>query len=76
MKRNIPIEKNTDYIIDINGLTSEGHGVGKIEGFTVFVEGALPGEKAKIKIVSIKSSYGFGKLLEIINKSKIGRAHV
>ncbi len=70
MEKNIPVKKNTDYILEINGLTSEGHGVGKIEGFTVFVEGALPGEKIKIKIVNIRSSYAFGKLLEILNKSK------
>ncbi len=69
MEAKTPVEKNQDYIIDITGLTSEGMGVGKIEGFTVFVEGALPQEQAEIRIVKIHKTYGFGKLLNIIKPS-------
>jgi len=66
----IPVEKNEDYIIDIDNMGYEGEGVGKIDGFTVFVAGAIVGEKVKIKIVKVSKNFAFGKLLEIIEKSK------
>ncbi|MFZ5351756.1 MAG: 23S rRNA (uracil(1939)-C(5))-methyltransferase RlmD [Bacillota bacterium] len=67
---NIPVEKNRDYIIDITGMTSEGLGAGKIEGFTVFVEGALPEEKVEIRIVKLHKTFGYGKLLKILKESE------
>jgi len=63
------VNKNVDYVVDIAGTTHEGNGVGKIDGFTVFVEGALPEEKVKIKIVKVNKSFAHGKLIEILNPS-------
>lgn len=70
MKREIPVEKNKDYIIDISGMGSEGEGIGKVEGFTVFIQGALINEKVKAKIIKLSKSYSIGKLLEVIVPSK------
>lgn len=63
------VEKNKDYVIDISGMGYEGEGVGKIENFTVFVQGALIGEKVKVKIVKVAKNYAYGKLLDIIETS-------
>ncbi len=62
----IPVKKNSDYIIDIDDIGSQGEGIGKIDGFTVFVDNAVLGDKLKIKIVKIKKSYCYGKLIDII----------
>lgn len=69
MEKLIPIEKNKDYTIEITGLTSEGMGVGRIEGFTVFVEGALPEETVTTKIVKLQKTFAYGKLLSINRQS-------
>ncbi len=61
--------KNEDYIIKINDIGENGEGIGKIDDFVVFVEGALPNEEVLIKLVKLKKSYGYGKLLEILKKS-------
>jgi 23S rRNA (uracil1939-C5)-methyltransferase len=45
----IPIEKNKEYEMNIDNLGSSGEGVGRIDGFAVFVEGALPGERVLVK---------------------------
>ena len=66
MNREIPVEKNSDYIIDITGMGSEGEGIGRVDGFTVFIQGTLPGEKVKAKIIKLAKGYAIGKLLEII----------
>ena len=66
MAKNIPVEKNQDYVIDITGMGFEGEGVGRIEDYTVFIQGALLGEKVKVKMVKANKNFGFGRLLEVI----------
>lgn len=69
MEKRIPVEKNQDYIIDITSETNEGMGVGRIEGYTVFVDGALMGEKVKVRVVKVLKNYSYGKLLDVLEPS-------
>lgn len=69
MSQTIPVKKN-DYIdVEFVDLTHEGQGVAKIDGFPIFVPDGLPGEKANIKILKVKKNYGYGKLIEIKERS-------
>ena len=63
------IQKNQEYIVEIMDNGYEGEGIAKIDNFTIFVPGAIKGEKVKILIVKVLSSHAFGKIKEIINKS-------
>ncbi|MEH7382733.1 23S rRNA (uracil(1939)-C(5))-methyltransferase RlmD [Bacillus sp. JJ1533] len=65
-----PVEKNTYYDVTFEDLTHDGAGVAKIEGFPIFVPNGLPDEKAKIKITKVQKSYGYGRLIELYEKSK------
>ena len=42
MKQIIPVKQGDNITLTVNGFGSSGEGVGKYEGFTVFVKGALP----------------------------------
>ena len=64
------IKKNEEYIVDIVDNGFEGEGIAKINNFTIFVKGAIKGEKVKILILKVNSSYAFAKILEIITPSK------
>ena len=64
------IQKNQEYIVEIIDNGYEGEGIAKIDNFTIFVPGAIKGEKIKILIVKVLSSHAFGKILEIINESE------
>lgn len=64
------MKKNQEYIVDIIDNGFEGEGIAKIDDFTIFIPQTLKGERVKIVIVKVKSSYAFGKALEIINKSR------
>ena len=55
--------------IELTGLTSEGQGVGRLEGLTVFVDGGLPSERVAVSIVERKKNYAVGRLTEIIEPS-------
>ena len=65
-----PVEKNTYYDVTFEDLTHDGAGVAKIEGFPIFVPNGLPDEKAKIKITKVQKSYGYGRIIELFEKSK------
>ena len=62
-------EKNKEYIVDIIDNGFEGEGIAKIEDFTIFIKGAIKGEKVKIIIVKVLTSYAFGKVVEVIENS-------
>lgn len=64
------VEKNKEYILDIVGIGYEGEGIAKIEGFPIFIEGAIIGEKVRVLIVQAKKGYAYGKLLEVIEASE------
>ena len=64
------IEKNKEYILDIVSQGYEGEGIAKInDTFTVFIEGALKGERVNVRIVKSKKNFAYGKLLEVIEPS-------
>lgn len=62
--------KNEEYILDIVSQGYEGEGVAKIDSYPIFIEGALKGEKVKVKIVKVNKNFAYGKLLEVIEKSE------
>lgn len=66
----MPVEKNKEYIVDIIDNGFQGEGIARIEGFSIFIPNAIKGEKIKILIVKVLSSYAFGKIIQIIEKSE------
>lgn len=69
MKAQIPVKQGENIIISITGLGSSGEGVGKYEGFTVFVPGALPQEEVRAAVKVVKKHYASAQLLEIVKPS-------
>lgn len=61
----IPVHAGRDYSIDIHDLGSHGEGIGRYEGFTVFVPGALPGERVRASIRLVKKKYAVAELAVI-----------
>jgi len=54
----------------IEGLSHDGRGVARVDEKTVFVEGALPGERVKFNYVEINRNYDIGKVCEVLEASK------
>src|SRR5947208_9977263 len=51
--------------VTIESLDQEGRGVARVEGKTVFVEGALPGEQVRIETLKKKLSYDIARVVAI-----------
>ena len=66
----IPVNKNKEYIVDIIDNGFDGEGIAKIDNFTIFIPNSIKGEKVKILIVKVLSSHAFGKIIDVIQKSK------
>ena len=59
-----PVRKNQIISLTAEDLTREGAGVGRYQGFTLFVPGLLPGETAEVLVLQVKKQYGFAKVLQ------------
>lgn len=64
------LEKNKIYEADIESYGCNGEGISHIDGFPVFIENALQGEKVKFLAVKVLKNFAYGKLLEVITPSK------
>ena len=52
------IEKNKTYTMEITGVGEKGEGIGRVDGFAVFVPYALVGEVVEVLVLKVlKSSY-------------------
>ena len=67
--RHIPVQKGKTYDISIARLGTSGEGVGRYEGFTVFVPFALPGEQVRARITLVKKNYATAALVEVLKPS-------
>lgn len=67
------MKKNEKYIVDIIDSGIDGEGIAKIDGQIVFVPFAIVGEKVEILIISVKSKFAIGKVVDVIIPNKIRR---
>ena len=64
-----PVCVGNTYTITIHGTGSSGEGVGRYEGFTVFVPYALPNETVQVKINVVKKNYAVGDIVSVMTPS-------
>ncbi len=55
--------------LDITSMTHEGMGVGKKDGFAVFVQGAIEGEQVRVKVIKVLKSYAIARIEGFIERS-------
>ncbi|NEQ33890.1 MAG: 23S rRNA (uracil(1939)-C(5))-methyltransferase RlmD [Leptolyngbya sp. SIO4C5] len=51
--------------LEITGLNSTGEGVGRWQDRVVFVPDTVPGDRIQTRLLRIKPTYGWGKLLQV-----------
>jgi len=69
-KKKPPLIPGEEYEVEISDLNHRGEGVGKIEGFTLFVPRTLPGESARVTIKKVRKNYAEADLLAITGASE------
>lgn len=63
------VKKKQEIELDVTGIAFGGRGIAKIDGYTVFVDQAVPGDRVLARIVKKKKSYAEARTLQIIEPS-------
>ena len=63
------MKKNDQIIIKIEDIGVNGEGIGKVEGYTLFVKDALIGDTVEAVITKAKKNYGYAKMLRVLEAS-------
>ncbi len=63
-------KKNEEYEIKITDIGTEGEGIGHLDdGYTLFVQGALPGDTVRVHLIKAQKKYGIAKPVAVIEPS-------
>jgi len=63
------IRKNELVTVEIETLGNDGEGIGRLDGYTLFVKDALPGDRIEAKIMKAKKQYGYARMMQILEPS-------
>ena len=55
--------------VTIEDLSEDGTGIGKYDGMTFFIKDAVIGDRIRAKIMKLKKTYGFARLMEVLSPS-------
>ena len=64
------MNKNEKIIVKIEDIGVNGEGIGKVEGYTLFVKDAIIGDTVEAVITKPKKNYAYAKMLNIIEPSE------
>lgn len=64
------MQKNDLVTVEIVDMGTNGEGIGKIDGYTLFIKDAVIGDVAEVKIMKAKKNYGYARLMSVIKPSE------
>ena len=63
------MEKNQPVTVTIEDITENGEGIGKVDGYTLFIKDAVIGDVAEVKVTRAKKTYGYARLMKVLTPS-------
>lgn len=64
------MQKNDTAVIEITDIGTDGAGIGKADGYTLFVKDAVIGDIAEVKVIKAKKNYGYARLMKVVGPSE------
>ena len=64
------MQKNEMVTITIEDIGVNGEGIGKVDGYTLFIKDAIIGDVVEAKIMKAKKNYGYARLMKILTPSE------
>ncbi len=62
-------KKNDVCILEIDDIGTNGEGIGKVDGYTLFIKDALPGDRVEAKIMKANKNFGYARVQKILASS-------
>lgn len=69
MSGQAPVQTGETVELEIHGLGHSGEGVGRYQGFTLFVPGAVPGDRVAARVHEVKRSFARAAVVRVLNPS-------
>ncbi len=63
------MQKNDVVTVTIEDMGVSGEGIGKVDGYTLFIKDGVIGDVVKAKLMKAKKNYGYARLMDIIEPS-------
>ena len=63
------MRKNDRAVIEITDIGVNGEGIGRTDGYTLFVKDAVIGDRVEVKVMKAKKNYGYARLMTILEPS-------
>lgn len=64
------MKKNDTAVVTIIDINQDGEGIGKVDGYTLFIKDTVIGDTAEVKVIKAKKNYGYGKLIKLLTPSQ------
>lgn len=64
------MKKNDLVKVQIEDMGVGGEGIGKVDGFTLFIKDAVIGDLVEARIMKIKKNYGYARLIKVCRPSR------
>ena len=63
------VEKNEIVTVEVTDMAVSGEGIGKVDGYALFIKDTVIGDVAEVKITKVKKNYGYARLMELLKAS-------
>ena len=63
------LNKNDVVTVEITDIGVGGEGIGRVDGYTLFIKDAIIGDVVEAKVMKAKKNYGYARMMEIIHPS-------
>ena len=64
------MQKNEVVKVKIEDIGVGGEGIGKVDGYTLFIKDAIIGDVVEAKVMKAKKNYGYARLMKVLTPSK------
>ena len=64
------MQKNNVVTVTIEDIGVNGEGIGKVDGYTLFIKDAMIGDVIEAKVMKAKKHYGYARLQKILTSSE------
>ena len=58
LKYTAPVAKDDQVTVTITDMSENGEGIGRTEGFALFIKDAVLGDQVLAKVIAVKKGYG------------------
>ena len=65
------MDKNDILTVTCSALGTQGEGIARKDGVTLFIPCLLPGERADVRVLKIKGSVGYAKVEELLTPAEL-----